>query len=285
VNRRVSAVVLVLLVALGCGTGLNYVSPHGPRYIGGGAPVLRPVVQRAPDALRLVTFNIQFARHVDRAIALLDSSPALRHADLITLQEMDAVGTSRIASALGMSYVYYPATVHPKTGRDFGNAILSRWPIVGDEKVILPHLARFEKTERIATAASVRIGDQVVRVYSVHLATQLGLGPEGRRDQARAVLADAAAYPRVIIAGDMNGHAIGKEFLAAGYRWPTESNPATDWLFRYDHVFLRGLRLVDDSSTGVVQNNLAASDHRPVWAVVSLAPTPAGSRVPVSAQH
>jgi len=285
-SRRPSTAFLGLLsLSVACRTGLNYVGLHGPRYVGGASPVVRVLSHRSPDALRLVTFNIQFARHVDRAIGLLDSSPALRDADIITLQEMDAAGTERIAAALGMSYVYYPATVHPKTGRDFGNAILSRWPIVADKKVILPHLARFEKTERIAAAASVRIGDQVVRIYSVHLATQLGLGPEARRDQARAVLADAGAYPLVVIAGDMNGHGIGEEFRIAGYRWPTEFNPATDRFFRYDHVFLRGLRLADDSSTGVVRNNRGASDHRPVWVVVSLATTTAGQRVPVSAQH
>jgi endonuclease/exonuclease/phosphatase family metal-dependent hydrolase len=235
-------------------------------------------------ALRLVTFNIQFALHVERAIGLLDSTPALRAADIITLQEMDVGGTRRIASALGMSYVYYPATVHPKTGRDFGNAILSRWPIVADQKIILPHLARFEKTERIATAAIVRVGDQSVRVYSVHLATRLGLGPRARRDQADAVLADAVGYPFVIIAGDMNGRGIGNEFRAAGYRWATEHNPATDHFFRYDHIFLKGLALATDTSTGVVQDNRGASDHRPVWAVVRLHAPEADARMPVSAQ-
>jgi endonuclease/exonuclease/phosphatase family metal-dependent hydrolase len=260
------------------------VGTHGPRYAGGVTPVVRPAGYRSPDVVRVVSFNIQFALHVDRAIALFDSTPELRDADIVALQEMDATGTRRIAAALGMSYVYYPATVHPKTGRDFGNAILSRWPILGDDKVILPHLARFEKTERIATAATVRVGGRAVRVYSVHLATRLGLGPGARRDQADAVLADAAAFPSVIIAGDMNGYGIGKTFRGAGYRWLTEENPATDHFFRYDHVFLKGLQPAAGTSTGVIRDNRGASDHRPVWAVVSLhIPAPA-ERMPVSAQ-
>jgi endonuclease/exonuclease/phosphatase family metal-dependent hydrolase len=284
VKRRAKFLILVaLLSSPGCRTGLNYAGAHGPRYAGGATPLLL-AARRPPNALHVVTFNIQFARHIDRAIALFDSTPALRDADIVTLQEMDAPGTRRLASALGMRYVYYPATVHPKTGRDFGNAILSRWPILADAKVILPHLARFEKTERIATAATIRVGERTIRVYSVHLATWLGLGPGARRDQAEAVLADAAAFPCVIVAGDMNAHSIGKTFRAAGYGWPTKDNPATDHFFHYDHVFLKGLQAAKGVNTGVVRDNRGASDHRPVWAVVSLrVPVPA-ERMPLSAQ-
>lgn len=270
--RIVFAAGLVVLVA-GCATAFNYTGP-GPRYAGGLAP------QPVPDAavLHLVTFNIQFARQIDSAIALFGSAAPLEQADVITLQEMDAPGASRIAQALGMSYVYYPATVHPKTGRDFGNAILSRWPIVADAKIVLPHLARFGKTERIATAATILVGNMPVRVYSVHLATFVSEGPGSRRDQVAAVLADAAAYPRVVISGDMNNHGIGREFVARGFRWPTEHNPHTEHIWSWDHIFLKGLALSDSGATGVVRDNHHASDHKPVWAVISLvAPPPVHS--------
>lgn len=272
--------IAILLGTGACRTGLNYTGLVGPRYAGGPAPTPAGA-SHAPTRIRVVTFNIQFALHIDSAIALLDSTTELYDADVITLQEMDAPGTARIAAALGMRYVYYPATVHPQTGRDFGNAILSRWPILADRKIILPHLARFEKTERIATAATILIGEHAVRVYSLHLATRFGIGPQSRRDQVATVLADAASYPQVIIAGDMNSHGIGKAFRAGGYGWPTEHNPATDLFFRYDHVFLKGL---DPDSTGVIRHNRGASDHRPVWAVVSLQAPAAPTRTPVAAQ-
>jgi endonuclease/exonuclease/phosphatase family metal-dependent hydrolase len=277
-RHRFTLVAGLAIAGIGCGTAFNYTSPEGPRYSGGFLPrPARDTVSSVssgprPDArgLRLVTFNIQFARHVDSAIALLGSAAPLRQADVITLQEMDPEGTSRIAQALGMSYVYYPATVHPKTGRDFGNAILSRWPIIADAKIVLPHLARFGHTERIAAAATILVGDAPVRVYSVHLATFVSEGPRARRDQVAAVLADAAAYPRVVVSGDMNNHGIGREFLARGYRWPTEHNPHTEHFWNWDHIFLKGLALSDSGATGVVHDNHHASDHRPVWAVVSL---------------
>lgn len=264
------SVFLALAAAAGCRAGLNYTSLDGPRYAGGVRPAVAAFEATIP-ALRLVTFNIQFAREIDSAIALLRSTAALAHADIITLQEMDAPGTSRIAQALGMSYVYYPATVHPATERDFGNAVLSRWPIRDDQKLILPHLGRFEKSQRIATAATILVGAVPVRVYSVHLGTVIDEGPGARRDQARAVLADAARFPRVIVGGDMNSYGIGHEFRAAGYAWPTEHNPRTVRIWKRDHIFLRGLALLDSASTGVVHDTRHASDHRPVWAVVSLA--------------
>ncbi|PYP97430.1 MAG: hypothetical protein DMD34_03615 [Gemmatimonadetes bacterium] len=121
--RRFLPVLASLVASLACGTGVNYTSAIGPRYIGGVTPAVRDDVP--PPPLRLVTFNIQYAQAIDSAIAVLRSAEPLRHADIITLQEMDAPGTSRIADALGMSYVYYPATIHPATNRDFGNAILS----------------------------------------------------------------------------------------------------------------------------------------------------------------
>jgi endonuclease/exonuclease/phosphatase family metal-dependent hydrolase len=263
--------------AAGCRSGVNYTGPLGPRYAGvvalappAGDAVHAGWTGATPDTIRVVTFNIQYARRIDSAIALLQSAVPLTHPDIVTLQEMDAAGTSRIAEALGMSWVYYPATVSPATGRDFGNAILSRWPIANDAKIILPHPARFDKTERIATAATILMGDVPVRVYSVHLGTIADVGPGARRDQARVVMADAAAYPRVIVSGDMNSHGIGKAFRAAGYAWPTERNPHTNHFWNWDHIFLRGLALRDSASTGVVRHNRHASDHRPVWAVVSL---------------
>jgi endonuclease/exonuclease/phosphatase family metal-dependent hydrolase len=98
---------------------------------------------KAADAatLRIVSFNIEFGVHVDSAIGLLTSDPALRAADVILLQEMDGEGTERVADALGFWYVYFPAIYHLRTHREFGNAVLSRWPIVEDRKILLPHTA------------------------------------------------------------------------------------------------------------------------------------------------
>jgi len=264
--RATTTLVIGLVAGAGCRMGANYASAWGPRYA--GEPVAPRPWGAETTTIRVVTFNIQFARQIDSAIAVLAQSEPLAGADIITLQEMDAPGTSRIAAALGMSYVYYPAMLRSATGRDFGNAILSRWPISEDRKIILPHLGRFVGTLRTATAATIAVAGVPVRVYSVHLGTLIELGPGEKRDQARAVITDAAAYPMVIVGGDMNSHGVGLEFRAAGYAWPTEHNPRTKHFWNWDHVFLKGLEPRDTASTGVVRDSRHASDHRPVWTEV-----------------
>ncbi len=257
------------LLAAACTTPLNYTGA-GPRYSSLPEPTLLARAPGGPDSLRVVTFNIQYAIHVDRAIALIRDTPELARADVLMLQEMDEPGTQAVAESLGMQYVYYPALRHPHTHRDFGDALLSRWPMQDDHKIILPHLGRLEHSQRIAVGATVVVRGLPIRVYSVHLGTEIETPPHSRRDQVAAVLADAARFPRVIIAGDMNNHGIGDAFTARGYRWLTQHDPATIHWFNWDHVFVAGFPIADSAQTGVVRDNRGASDHRPVWAVIAL---------------
>ena len=267
---------LLAVATLGCASGHNFLA-RGPRFAGTGATL------PAQDTLRIVSFNVQFARHIEHAIDLLRYEPELHGADIIALQEMDEGGTRRIARALDMHYVYYPAVVHPRHGRHFGNAILARWPIEEDRKLILPHLARFRNTQRIAVTGTIRPAGRPIRIYSTHLETIFEMGPAKRREQAAAIIADAAAADGpVIVAGDMNSHGVGRVFLASGYAWPTEHAGPTAGFFGWDHVFLRGLRVVGSDGIGVIEDPRGASDHRPVWvlAVVESAALVAGDSVP-----
>ena len=260
---------LTLVAIVGCRTGLNYVSPDGPRYAG-SPRASHPTDHADPTRLRVVSFNIAFARQVDSAIALLTSEPALRDADVILLQEMDEKATARIAEALGLGYVYYPAVLAFRTHRPFGNAVLSRWPIVADGKIVLPHVSRFARTQRTATAATIRVGSRLVRVYSTHLGTMTDLTPASRREQLQTILADAASYPRVVIGGDMNDEGVGQLAREMGYAWPTQHGPSTHMLGRLDHIFVRGLASPDRGAAGTVLDARGSSDHLPVWAVATL---------------
>ena len=274
-SRRTAVLLIGAAVAgAGCRPVLNYPSALGPRYAGSPLPAAVAVPMPPPGhTIRVVTYNVQWGKHIDRAINVLTTRTPLPDADIVVLQEMDPNGTRRIAEALGMSWVYYPASVHPRAGHDFGNAVLSRWPIVADEKLMLPHIAGLRHAQRIATAATVMVGDVKVRVYSAHLGTPSDIRPSKRRDQAQMIMADAATYPLVIVAGDMNSHGIGKTFVAGGYQWPTEHNGFTSAVFNWDHVFLKGFgKPVPGSAkvTGIVRDTLGTSDHDPVWAVAQL---------------
>lgn len=267
-NRLLTTAILLLTA---CTMGVNYPA-DGPRHA--GVPVQPAAARDRAGAIHVVSFNVEFALRVDSAIAVLATDSALRGADIILLQEMDGESTERVARALGMWYVYYPAVHHRKTGRDFGNAVLARWPIAEDARLVLPHRGRFGRTNRIATAATVQAGGEQIRVYSVHFGTLADIGPGARADQMRAVLADARRYRRVIIGGDFNSHGVGRVARDSGYAWATEFSPRTARAGRWDHIMFRGFR-VPVGAAGVAYGRRArASDHWPVWAVAFLAEEP-----------
>lgn len=261
--RTLAALVSALVVSA-CVTGQNYTTPEGPRYAG---PVPRVAVmpQAHGDTVRVVTFNIQYAVHIDSALSVLENTPELRDPDIVLLQEMDLPGTQRIADALGMSFVYYPSSKRKDTKRDWGNAILSPWPIADDAKLILPHILFVAKTQRIATAATVSVAGKPIRVYSTHLGTVFNVTPGQRKDQLKTILEDAAKYDRVIVGGDMNSGSVGKIATKYGYAWPTKHVARTVKKWRLDHVFFKGFA-IPDSAAATVENNRGASDHKPVWA-------------------
>ncbi len=215
--------------------------------------------------LHVVTFNVEYALRVDKALRALRENERLRGADLIALQEMDAPGTEAIARGLGLNYVYYPASVHPKYERDVGNAILTPWPIERTFKLPLPHRSRVMRQARLAAGAIVRVDGRRLRVYSLHLGSPLGASPGQRRDQLQVVLCDAQDSPDpVVIAGDFNSKSLGDRLVAAGYHWPTRDvGPSTRGL-SFDHVFVRGLPF-QETRAGVAREVKDASDHRPVW--------------------
>lgn len=230
--------------------------------------------------LRVVTFNVEYALRVDQALRALREHAYLRGADLIALQEMDAPGTEAIARGLGLNYVYYPASIHPKYERDVGNAILSPWPIERSFKLPLPHRSRGLRQARLAAGAIVKVDGQRLRVYSLHLGSPLGASPGQRRDQLQVVLCDAQDSPDpVVIAGDFNSKGLGQRLVAAGYLWPTREVGPSTRRFSFDHVFVRGL-LLREARAGVAREVKDASDHRPVWAEIWPAADEATSSAP-----
>jgi endonuclease/exonuclease/phosphatase family metal-dependent hydrolase len=246
------------LCALGCRAAGGASAPAAAARAGALEP--EPA---SHEALDVVTLNIKFGRRIERARQLFARVDVLARADLVLLQEMDGAGTEALASALGMSHVYHRATVHAKTGRDFGNAVLSRWPIVRDRKLALPHASARDGSSRAATCVTVRTPTRTLEVCSVHLATPLELLPGARRDQIRAVVTHLRGLPRVIVGGDFNSYGMARAAAADGFEWTTRSVGSTVAWFSVDHILARGLRA---SHVGRVTDTLGATDHAAVWA-------------------
>jgi len=262
---RVAAFTIALACATGCATLANYDDPAGPIIMGPMTPPARP----ASDDLRVVTFNLKFGEHIDRAADLLSRPGPLRGADLLVLQEMDGSATEALALTLGLNYVYVPATLHPSTRKDFGVAILSPWVLEDTRKILLPHPHRFRKMRRAAVVATVRTHAGAIRVYAVHFESAFGASSGVRRDQARTIGADAAdtADP-VVVAGDFNGTAGARELTEAGFTWLTRDVHNTLGPFDLDHILVRGLCPAGPPAAAKARDLTNASDHAPVWAVV-----------------
>ncbi len=261
--------VLAAILAVSCGT-VNYLDPSGPSYEAHFAEAAPPA---AGERLRVVTFNIEYAKKMDLALQLLREDPALQDVDILALQEMDAPATEKLARELGMNSLYVPSAVHPSTDRDFGCSILSPWPLVEPGKVVLPIAAFGSGVRRSAVRATVLWGERRVRVYSVHLPSPLGVTGGARRQQLEVLLADAEdTEDPVLLTGDFNSKDVGKQITAAGFSWPTRDVGTTSKFFFFgmsiDHIFARGLPSPEGiASAGAVKDNRGSSDHRPVWAL------------------
>jgi endonuclease/exonuclease/phosphatase family metal-dependent hydrolase len=277
VGRRLVAA-LVAATGLGCASAKNYLDPGTPVY-----EFRREVEPRAAPAaagpLRVVSFNIAYAIEIERALEVLRGAEALRDPDILSLQEMDAPGTERIAKALGLNAVYFPSGVHPKHERDFGCALLSPWPLVEPRKLVLPHGARGSGLVRSVTIATVVRDGERIRAYAVHLPSPLAVSGGSRLEELRVLAADAAGSPDpVVIAGDFNSHDKVAELERLGFDWLTRTLGDTTRFkllgipitgLSYDHVLVKRLRLAQGpDALGLVADNHGASDHVPIWALL-----------------
>jgi endonuclease/exonuclease/phosphatase family metal-dependent hydrolase len=231
--------------------------------------------------LKVVCWNIMFSQEIATAIDELGGQPDLNGADVILLQEMDETGVEAIAAALELNYVYYPASVHGRTGRMFGNAVLARWPIVGTKKLLLPHMSPRTGEVRVATRAHIKIEDHDILTYSVHTETY-ALGKEKRHEQFRTLVDDIEkeSHHHVLVGGDFNTLTAGnlsrldQRFSRVSLgRAPLGARGTVKpgaLGINADHIFTRGLA----SDDGGVFRKTKASDHFPVWQQLKLESCP-----------
>lgn len=197
------------MVLVSCGPIRNYDDPNEPYYAGqyaGAVPI-------HDQTIKIVTWNLSFAENLDSAIEVLSNVNVLKDADILLLQEMDEDGVDLIARELGMNYVYYPATIHQRHNKDFGNAVLTRWEITDHEKILLPKSGSDRKHTRNAVKATINVADLVVTAYSVHLET---FWIFQRSDQRQAAYINQLFEQddNIIVGGDFNSLSNGSiEYL------------------------------------------------------------------------
>ncbi len=200
-------------------------------------------------------------------------------ADVVGLQEVirDDGGSvadqpEYLASKLSMSVVM--GATRPHGGGSFGNAILSRLPVIGSAMHDLSH-ARYER--RGCLRVDVAADGAIVHVFNCHFGRRL----RERREQL-ALLADLLAVtdvqgPRVLV-GDFNEwhrgpitRGLRRDFGPPGSRI-CRTFPSTFPVFALDRIYW------DEDLEGAAfrahRSRLArvASDHLPVVATLRLRP-------------
>lgn len=237
--------------------------------------------------LRVMTYNVHSCRGTDgrlmpdRILAVIERAAP----DVLALQELD-VGQTRsegldqaafLAERLGMECLF--AAARACYGGHYGNAILSRAPVLGQRSAALPRLD--ERCEpRVVQLARVSAPFGALDVLNVHF----GLSRRERRLQAAMLLGpdwlgDPTLSGRHVLCGDLNAtpfssvyRAFSRVLVDAQRGRRRATFPSWFPLLRIDHIFVgRGLAVHDSR---VVEGPLArvASDHRPV--VADLEPLP-----------
>lgn len=233
---------------------------------------------------RIVTYNVHKCRGLDRRIAPERIAQVLHEvdADVIAMQEILRV-TERdpehdqvafIAERLGMQHVAFGHN-RPLAGGTYGNATISRLPIVGWRNYDITH-ARRERRGCLRTDVGLPSG-RLVHVINLHL----GTGFMERRAQAQMLMSPDLLLnaeftaPRVVV-GDFNewtrgltSRMLSGQFKSAELRpgQPIKrSYPGVLPLLHLDHVYHdESLRL-----TGFYLHRsrtaLIASDHLPLVA-------------------
>lgn len=205
--------------------------------------------------------------------------------DVVMLQEVDA-GVPRsngdtqfelLGEELGMPHRTWYPNVDVRGGGQYGNAILSRYPLIESTNIDLS--IRFKK-KRSVLHGVIRVRhdgiDRTVHVYNMHL----GLARYERRRQLAMFLeshpfANLHHDTPIVVGGDLNDVYGGLEGLLApaGFRG-MERRPLTfpAWgpVRPLDAIFVRGH--VDYLKLSRCDTDLArrASDHRPLFADLRL---------------
>lgn len=271
--------------------------------------------------LVLVTYNIHHAEGVDGILSLDRIAEDIRHGDIVGLQEVDnrfgersrfAHQAELLAQMLNMYFVFAPnldLDGSIKEGdkirnvrRQYGNALLSRFPIEYARNYLLPKIAyeNVASEQRGLLETQVDIAGKKLRVYVTHLcstssgqrllqveaikdlilqARSRGLPQGGGRPADTFVLMgdfnfrpDAEEYRR--LAGEFRG---GRQLLRSnGFAdfWRLVSDAAGHTIGvasaqgeRIDYVFVSP-DLAKQARSAEVNVRTKASDHQPLTAVL-----------------
>lgn len=240
-----------------------------------------PAAATPVRTLTVLSFNIHHGVGGDGVFDLDRVADEIRRsrADVIGLQEVDRHYGERsawtdqpaeLAQRLGMHVVYGanldlepPAAGQPR--RQYGTAILSRYPILDWQNTLLPKGKPAEE-QRGLLEAVVNVRGVHVRVLNTHLQHN---SADSRLLQAKVVAGAVVASEKpVVLTGDLNAVPTAPEITTitahlrdggSAFTYPADVPTA-----RIDYVLTNGLPLYSKVLP------TAASDHRPVLTALAV---------------
>lgn len=263
---------------------------HHPHGLDDPSPIVSFIEQHCvlpaapPDTLEVLTYNIHHGEGTDGKLDLERIAGVIRRsqADLVALQEVDNEASrtggvdqaAELARLTGMHVSFGPNI--ELQGGSYGNAVLSRFPIVAERNHPLPNLNNGE--QRGALEVTVRLSrDLVCTLISTHFDHRRD--PAERNDSAKDVCSLGVSDARhpVLLAGDMNAVPESEAIAVLQTKYVSRAAvrdgtfPSAAPTGRIDHVFcLRNSMLQPIEE--VVIDEPVASDHRPIRAVFRVVP-------------
>ena len=277
--KRILTAAALLLVVAACNKDENYNDKYGDR----------AVIPPKGQSLRVMTYNIYGARATSPANAAdLDAIAEVirrQNPDFVTLNEVD-VFTNRtgkdvhqardLAEKLGMEWHFSKAI--DRDGGEYGDAVLSKYPILEKRSYRLPCAAEQPGEDRSLCVIRVQIDGKDLYVASTHLdhlsgdACRLVQATEIRR------IRDTELEGDLILCGDLNAIP-SSNVIATMTSFLTNTGPIDHYTYPSDdpsrkidyimyapieHFGVQNCQVVSrgDQQVGGVD----ASDHRPVIA-------------------
>lgn len=236
-----------------------------------------------PDTLRVVSYNIKHGRGNDNIVNLGRTAGVLRalQPDIVGLQEVDDLATrsggvpqaQRLGAALGLHDAF--GRFMDYQGGAYGMAILSRYPILATHSVRLPD----GNEPRVALAVDVQLPSaRRLTVVNVHFDWVDDDRFRFAQAEALTKYLDALTTPYVLL-GDFNDEPQSRTLALFMRRASEARKPETDrFTFsstapakEIDFIFTAPAAEWRARDVRVITEPLV-SDHRPVLAVLELAP-------------
>ena len=227
-----------------------------------------------PPVLRVVTYNVHKCRGMDQRVRP-DRIAEVIHsidADVVALQEVFDGQVQDLIKDLGLHYAF--GENRKLRGEGYGNAVLSRLPLIGHRN---HDLSVHGHEERGCLCLDLRFGGVLLHLFNLHLGTSFF----ERREQARKLITPELMRPSIlqgprIVLGDFNewtrgltSHVMSSEFQSADIRVLLKQRRTYPGLFPFmhvDHIYYDEALQLESVRMHRSRLSLIASDHLPLVA-------------------